>query len=91
MGTHVFYTVVVDGAVIDTHESTDDSDEQARAAAIASADALAGSGDRADVYRHGDRRDRRTRAGARAYPRRGGGALRGASVQLHGTFRAIAR
>ena len=52
MGTHVFYTVVVDGAVIDTHESTDDSDEQARAAAIASADALAVSGDRADVYRH---------------------------------------
>jgi hypothetical protein len=52
MGNHVFYTVVVDGAVIDSHESSDDNEEQARGAAIASADALAGGGDRAEVYRH---------------------------------------
>jgi hypothetical protein len=52
MGNHVFYTVVVDGAVIDTHESTGDNEEPTRAAAIASADALATSGERADVYRH---------------------------------------
>ena len=52
MGNHVFYTVVVDGAVIDSHESSDDNEEQARQAAIASADALAGGGDRAEVYRH---------------------------------------
>lgn len=52
MGNHVFYTVVVDGAVIDSHESSDDNEQQARTAAIASADALAVSGDRAEVYRH---------------------------------------
>jgi hypothetical protein len=52
MGNHVFYTVVVDGAVIDTHESTDDNEEPTRAGAIEAADALAASGDRADVYRH---------------------------------------
>jgi hypothetical protein len=52
MGNHVFYTVVVDGAVIDSHESSGDDEEQARQTAIESADALAASGDRADVYRH---------------------------------------
>ena len=48
---HVFYTVVVDGAVIDSHESAGD-EQDARAAAIAAADASAVSGDQADVYRH---------------------------------------
>jgi hypothetical protein len=52
MASHVFYTVVVDGTVIDSHESTVDDEQEARAAAIASADALATSGDQADVYRH---------------------------------------
>ena len=51
MANHVFYTVVVDGAVIDSHESNGD-EQEARAAAIESADALAAGGDQADVYRH---------------------------------------
>jgi hypothetical protein len=52
MGSHVFYTVVVDGAVIDTYESTDDNEEPTRSSAIDAADALAASGERAEVYRH---------------------------------------
>ncbi len=47
-----FYTVVVDGAVVDSHESSGDDEQGARAAAVASADALAAGGDQADVYRH---------------------------------------
>jgi hypothetical protein len=52
MAHHIFYTVVVDGAVIDSHESNGDDEQEARAAAIQSADGLATSGEQADVYRH---------------------------------------
>ncbi len=52
MASHVFYTVVVDGAVIESHESNGGDEQEAREGAIASADALAAGGDQADVYRH---------------------------------------
>jgi hypothetical protein len=46
-----FYTVVVDGTVIDSHESVD-GDAGALRQAIASADALAQGGQTAEVYRN---------------------------------------
>ena len=52
MSNHVFYTVVVDGAVIDSRESTDENEDATRDAAIDAADALTVGGDRVEVYRH---------------------------------------
>jgi len=48
-----FYTVVVDGTVIDTHQDGDgDDDDGARRRAVAAADALASSGETVEVYRN---------------------------------------
>jgi hypothetical protein len=46
-----FYTVVVDGAVIATHQDVD-GDDAARRRAVAAADALASSGETVEVYRN---------------------------------------
>jgi hypothetical protein len=46
-----FYTVVVDGTVLDSHESVD-GDQAARERAIVSAEALARSGETAEVFRN---------------------------------------
>ncbi len=90
MGNHVFYTVVVDGAVIDSHESADDNDAAGprgghRLGRRARRKRRPGRG----LSPRGDRRDRRAGTDARAYG--GGPAERLRGVQLHGTFRAIGR
>jgi hypothetical protein len=46
-----FYTVVVDGTVVDTHQDVD-GDEAARRRAVPAADALARSGETVEVYRN---------------------------------------
>jgi hypothetical protein len=51
MGGGAFYTVVVDGTVVDSHESVD-GDAVARQQAIASAETLARGGDTVEVYRN---------------------------------------
>lgn len=51
MSEGTYYTVVVDGTVLDSHQGTD-GDETARQRAIASAEELARGGDTAEVYRN---------------------------------------
>jgi len=51
VGGGTFYTVVVDGTVMDSHETVD-SDEAALERAIASAEALARGGETAEVFRN---------------------------------------
>jgi hypothetical protein len=51
MAGSTFYTVVVDGTVLDSHESVD-SDQAARERAIASAEVLARGGETAEVFRN---------------------------------------
>jgi hypothetical protein len=46
-----FYTVVVDGTIIDTHEAAD-GDDAARRRAVTAAEALARSGETVEVYRN---------------------------------------
>ena len=51
MAGGTFYTVVVDGTVMDSHESVD-GDEAALERAIASAEVLARGGDTVEVFRN---------------------------------------